>query len=204
MRPSACCRFGGCAATSSSPPPWVPSPWTCTGVVAVDVGAAAGGFTTALLRAGARRVYAVDTGYGQLRARLRADPRVACLERTNVDALGPQLVPGVVDLVTMDLSYTSIAAAVRPLGALHLATGARLIALVKPTFELAAGTVVLDRPRVEAAIAMACGAIEAAGWRCDAITLPSRQVAATARSRRSSWRACEPVPVGSARCRRRT
>ena len=44
--------------------------------------------------------------------------------------------------------------------------------LVKPTFELAAGTVVLDRPRVEAAIAMACGAIEAAGWRCDAITLP--------------------------------
>jgi 23S rRNA (cytidine1920-2'-O)/16S rRNA (cytidine1409-2'-O)-methyltransferase len=143
-----------------------------TGVIAVDVGAAAGGFTTALLRAGARRVYAVDTGYGQLRGSLRADPRVVSLERTNVDALRSDVVSDVVDVVTMDLSYTSIAAAIESLDALRLAVGARLIALVKPTFELSAGRVVLDRARVDAAIALASEAIEAAGWRCDAITLP--------------------------------
>jgi 23S rRNA (cytidine1920-2'-O)/16S rRNA (cytidine1409-2'-O)-methyltransferase len=143
-----------------------------SGGVAVDVGAAAGGFTIALLRAGARRVYAVDTGYGQLRGSLRVDPRVVNLERTNVAALGLDLVPDVVDVVTMDLSYTSIAAAVGPLGGLRLAAGARLVALVKPTFELAAARVVLDRARVESAIALASTAIESSGWRCDAITLP--------------------------------
>jgi len=117
-------------------------------------------------------VYAVDTGYGQLRGSLRVDPRVVDLERTNVASLGPDLVPDVVDVVTMDLSYTSIADAIRPLDGLRLAAGARLVALVKPTFELAAATVVLDRARVDAAIALASKAIEAAGWRCDAITIP--------------------------------
>jgi 23S rRNA (cytidine1920-2'-O)/16S rRNA (cytidine1409-2'-O)-methyltransferase len=79
------------------------------GQVVVDVGAAAGGFTTALLRAGARRVYAVDTGYGQLLGSLRLDHRVVNLERTNVAALDVKVVPDTVDLVTMDLSYTKIA-----------------------------------------------------------------------------------------------
>jgi len=103
---------------------------------------------------------------------LRVDPRVVSLERTNVDALGPGLVPDVVDLVTMDLSYTSIASAIGSLDALRLAVGARLVALVKPTFELAAGSLVSDRADVDAAIALAGAAMEAAGWRCDAITVP--------------------------------
>src|SRR5205085_2625729 len=79
--------------------------------VAVDVGASTGGFTTVLLEAGAARVYAVDAGYGQLLGSLRADPRVINLERVNVADLGPALVPDTVDMITVDLSYLSLAEA---------------------------------------------------------------------------------------------
>jgi 23S rRNA (cytidine1920-2'-O)/16S rRNA (cytidine1409-2'-O)-methyltransferase len=82
------------------------------GRVALDLGAAAGGFTRALLGAGATRVYAVDVGYGQLRGALRQDPAVVNLERTNVADLGPDLVPEPVSVVTADLSYGSLARAV--------------------------------------------------------------------------------------------
>jgi 23S rRNA (cytidine1920-2'-O)/16S rRNA (cytidine1409-2'-O)-methyltransferase len=140
--------------------------------VAVDVGAAAGGFTTALLRAGARRVYAVDTGYGQLVGTLRADPRVINLERVNVAALTATMVPDVVDLVTVDLSYTSIADAITSFEQLRLAPNARLVALVKPTFELAAAEVVVDAGRVTAAITSAIDSVERAGWHTIATTLP--------------------------------
>jgi 23S rRNA (cytidine1920-2'-O)/16S rRNA (cytidine1409-2'-O)-methyltransferase len=143
------------------------------GHVVVDVGAAAGGFTTAALRAGARRVYAVDTGYGQLRGSLRLDDRVVNLERTNVSTLDVNVVPDVVDLVTMDLSYTKIADAVTALDALRIARTARLLALVKPTFELARTTVVLDRHGVAAAIEAAVRSVEHAGWHGEAITLPA-------------------------------
>lgn len=143
------------------------------GQVVVDVGAAAGGFTIALLRAGARRVYAVDTGYGQLLGSLRVDPRVVNLERTNVSDLDATVVPDVVDLVTMDLSYTSIADAITALDALQGADASRLVALVKPTFELARSRVVLDRQGVEAAIDTAVRSVEDAGWHCEAITLPA-------------------------------
>jgi FtsJ-like methyltransferase len=73
------------------------------GVVALDLGAAAGGFTQALLDAGAARVYAVDAGAGQLRSWPRADPRVINLERTNLAQLGPHLISEPVNLITMDL-----------------------------------------------------------------------------------------------------
>src|SRR5215470_10833951 len=82
------------------------------GAVALDLGAAAGGFTQALLDAGASRVYAVDVGAGQLRGWLRADPRVINLERTNLARLDPHLIAEPADLVTMDLSYLSIAEAI--------------------------------------------------------------------------------------------
>jgi 23S rRNA (cytidine1920-2'-O)/16S rRNA (cytidine1409-2'-O)-methyltransferase len=143
------------------------------GAVAVDVGAAAGGFTTALLRAGALRVYAVDVGYGQLLGALRADLRVVNLERTDVAELDVHVVPDAVDVLTVDLSYTSIAEAVGSLHGLRYAPHARLIALVKPTFELAAGHVVLDRDGVRNAVAAAVRSLDNAGWTCQATTLPT-------------------------------
>jgi 23S rRNA (cytidine1920-2'-O)/16S rRNA (cytidine1409-2'-O)-methyltransferase len=144
-----------------------------SGAVAVDVGAAAGGFTAALLGRGAARVYAVDVGHGQLRAALRLDPRVVALERTNVAALDHLLVPEPVDLVTMDLSYLAVAAAVPSLGRLRLSCGAALVALVKPTFELRAPSLVIDVGQVRAAIGAAAAAIDAAGWTPVACTLPA-------------------------------
>ncbi len=86
------------------------------GAVALDLGAAAGGFTQALLDAGAARVYAVDAGTGQLRGWLRADPRVINLERTNLAQLSPHLISEPVDLVTMDLSYLAVADTIGQIG----------------------------------------------------------------------------------------
>jgi 23S rRNA (cytidine1920-2'-O)/16S rRNA (cytidine1409-2'-O)-methyltransferase len=144
-----------------------------SGVVAVDVGAAAGGFTTALLSAGARRVYAVDTGYGQLLGSLRGDPRVVNLERTNVADLNGRIVPDAVGVVTVDLTYTPLAKAIGGLDALTLASPARLLALVKPTFELAAPRLVVDRRSVDTAIASAIRSIDRGGWIGEATTLPA-------------------------------
>jgi 23S rRNA (cytidine1920-2'-O)/16S rRNA (cytidine1409-2'-O)-methyltransferase len=134
------------------------------GRVAVDCGAAAGGFTRVLLDAGARRVYAVDAGHGQLRGFLRADPRVVVLERTNIGALNSRRVPDEVELVTMDLSYLAIALAAPQLRGLRIARGAELVALVKPQYELG-----LERPpRLHAdrrrAVAAAEDGVRAAGW----------------------------------------
>jgi len=144
-----------------------------TGAVAVDVGAAAGGFTTALLRRGAARVYAVDTGFGQLTGALRHDPRVVDLERTNVADLDRRTIPERVDVVTVDLSYTPVAAIVDPLATLDLSTDARLVALVKPTFELRADRLVTDPRAVRRAIDVAVRAVDARGWTVRATTLPT-------------------------------
>ena len=135
------------------------------GAVALDLGAAAGGFTQALLDAGATRVYAVDAGAGQLRGWLRADPRVINLERTNLARLGPHLIAEPADLVTMDLSYLSIAEAIGQVDRRLLAPSAQLIALVKPTFELRAATLASQPRQVTAAVGAAARALEAHGWR---------------------------------------
>jgi 23S rRNA (cytidine1920-2'-O)/16S rRNA (cytidine1409-2'-O)-methyltransferase len=134
------------------------------GAVALDLGAAAGGFTQALLDAGAARVYAVDAGAGQLRGWLRADPRVINLERTNLARLGPHLVSQPADLITMDLSYLAIAAAIGQLDRRILAHAAQLIALVKPTFELHAATLADQPQQVAAAVETAARALESHGW----------------------------------------
>ena len=78
------------------------------GRVALDLGAAAGGFTRVLLDAGAARVYAVDAGFGQLLGSLRQDPRVVVLERVNLGDLDASHVPEAIDLITIDLSYLSL------------------------------------------------------------------------------------------------
>jgi 23S rRNA (cytidine1920-2'-O)/16S rRNA (cytidine1409-2'-O)-methyltransferase len=137
---------------------------TVDGRVAVDLGAAAGGFTRVLLAVGARRVYAVDVGHGQLLGSLRRDARVVNLEATNLADLDVRLVPDVVELVTFDLSYLSLAAALPQLGRLFFAPDADLVALVKPTFELALPRPPTDPALLDAALAHARRGVEAAGW----------------------------------------
>jgi len=110
------------------------------GLVAMDVGASTGGFTDCLLRRGARRVYAVDVGYGQLAWRLRQDPRVVVLERTNVRYLEREQIPEPVDLATVDTSFISLTKVIpRVLG--FLSKNSRLLALIKPQFEVGRGLV---------------------------------------------------------------
>jgi 23S rRNA (cytidine1920-2'-O)/16S rRNA (cytidine1409-2'-O)-methyltransferase len=136
-----------------------------SGRIALDCGAAAGGFTRVLLDRGAARVYAVDAGFGQLRGELRQDPRVVNLERTNLGDLTPDLVPDAVDMVTFDLSYLSLTDAVGQLDRIRLADDADLVALVKPMFELALAEPPTDDDQALAsAVATARVGITAAGW----------------------------------------
>ena len=134
------------------------------GVVALDLGAAAGGFTQALLDAGAARVYAVDVGTGQLRGSLRVNPKVINLERTNLAQLDRQLIPEPAGLVTMDLSYLAVADAVGQIDRRLLAPGAQLIALIKPTFELHAAMLADQPQQVRAAVQAAAQALADHGW----------------------------------------
>lgn len=107
------------------------------GLTCADLGANVGGFTDCLLRAGAARVYAVDTGYGAFDWRLRNDPRVVVMERTNALRADPP--PGGVDLVVIDLGWTPQRAAI-PAALRWLApgVGGRIITLIKPHYEASA------------------------------------------------------------------
>jgi 23S rRNA (cytidine1920-2'-O)/16S rRNA (cytidine1409-2'-O)-methyltransferase len=135
------------------------------GRVALDLGAAAGGFTRVLLRAGAARVYAVDAGHGQLLGSLRQHRAVVNLERTNLGELSTALVPDPIDLVTADLSYISLARAIPQLdGRVTLTPSTELVALVKPMFELALPEPPTDQPSLAEAVDRAAAGIEAAGW----------------------------------------
>ncbi len=110
------------------------------GLIALDVGCSTGGFTDCLLQRGARRVYAVDVGYGQLDWRLRQDPRVVVLERHNIRYLPTSLVPDLINLAVVDVSFISLTL-VLPCVVRFLASGASVIALVKPQFEVGRGQV---------------------------------------------------------------
>ena len=101
-------------------------------VTAADFGASTGGFTDCLLQRGAKRVYAIDVGYGQLAVRLQEDPRVVVIDRTNVRNL--ELLPEPVDLVTVDVSFIGLHL-VLPAARRLLGEGGRILALVKPQFE---------------------------------------------------------------------
>ena len=135
------------------------------GRVALDLGAAAGGFTHALLAAGARRVYAVDVGYGQLLGSLRADVRVVNLERTNLADLTRVLIPDVIEIVTVDLSYLALARAAPQIEAVVIAVGADLVALVKPMYELRLARPPSDPDQRAKAVETATAAFEETGWR---------------------------------------
>lgn len=110
------------------------------GLICLDVGASTGGFTDCLLQKGAARVYAVDVGYGQLAWKLRQDPRVVVIERTNIRHLPPEAIPEPVDLVTIDVSFISLKIVI-PCVLAFMAAGARILALIKPQFEVGKGQV---------------------------------------------------------------
>jgi 23S rRNA (cytidine1920-2'-O)/16S rRNA (cytidine1409-2'-O)-methyltransferase len=104
------------------------------GAVALDIGASTGGFTEVLLDRGARRVYAVDVGHGQLAWKLRQDTRVVVLERRNARYLTRADIPESVDLISCDASFIGLAT-VLPASLALAAEKAQLVALVKPQFE---------------------------------------------------------------------
>jgi 23S rRNA (cytidine1920-2'-O)/16S rRNA (cytidine1409-2'-O)-methyltransferase len=134
----------------------------------IDLGASTGGFTDCLLQRGAVSVAAVDVGYGQLAHKLRTDPRVLVLERTNAKTLEPSQVGGLADLVVVDASFIGLGKLL-PAVARCLAAGGELVALVKPQFEVgreeaARSKGVVRDPEVRArAIAGAEDDVKAAG-----------------------------------------
>lgn len=103
--------------------------------VCLDVGASTGGFTDCLLQAGARRVYALDVGYGQLAWKLANDPRVVVMDRQNIRKLEPEQIPEPIDLAVADCAFVSLTKVLPHLPAL-LRSGADVVALVKPQFEV--------------------------------------------------------------------
>ncbi|MBE0558936.1 MAG: TlyA family RNA methyltransferase [Proteobacteria bacterium] len=105
------------------------------GLTALDVGASTGGFTDCLLQAGAARVFAVDVGYGQLAWKLRGDPRVVGIERTNIRTYDGAAIAGGIDIAVIDVSFISLKLVIPPVLKL-LKAGALLVALVKPQFEV--------------------------------------------------------------------
>ena len=122
------------------------------GQTALDVGASTGGFTDCLLQRGARHVYAVDVGHGQLHHRLRQDERVTVMEKVN--ARHPYELPDRVGLVVIDVSFISLNLVIPP-ALEHLRAGGHVVALVKPQFEAARehvgrGGIIRD-PKVHAA-----------------------------------------------------
>jgi 23S rRNA (cytidine1920-2'-O)/16S rRNA (cytidine1409-2'-O)-methyltransferase len=110
------------------------------GKVILDVGASTGGFTDCLLQHGAARVIAVDVGYGQLHWKLRQDPRVMVVERTNIRHLEPGALKEEIDGAVIDVSFISLKLAV-PAASRHLKDHAFIITLVKPQFEVGKGRV---------------------------------------------------------------
>ncbi len=104
------------------------------GKTAMDVGASTGGFTDCMLKHGAEKVYAVDVGYGQLDTKLRNDPRVILLERTNIRYLEREKIPDSIDIATVDVSFISLKT-VMPRILEFIKPGGEIIALIKPQFE---------------------------------------------------------------------
>lgn len=136
----------------------------------MDVGASTGGFTDCLLQNGARKVYAVDVGYGGLAWKLRKDPRVIVLERQNIRYLPKDLVPDPIDLITIDVIFISLKL-VLPAVKKFLGSNARLIALIKPNFEVAPKFVgkkgvVKDAQLHTQVVQMIQSAGEKEGWCC--------------------------------------
>jgi 23S rRNA (cytidine1920-2'-O)/16S rRNA (cytidine1409-2'-O)-methyltransferase len=141
---------------------------------ALDVGASTGGFTDCLLQRGAAAVVALDVGHGQLHPRIRSDPRVLVLERTNVRDTTPATIGGIVELVVVDVSFISLTAIIPVLVTL-CQPGAPMVLLVKPQFEAGRTEVsrgrgvitdpaIHDRVRDEVATALTTAGCDVLAW----------------------------------------
>ena len=102
--------------------------------VCMDIGASTGGFTDCMLQNGASKVYAVDVGYGQFAWKLRQDPRVVCMEKTNIRYVTPEDIADALDFASVDVSFISLTKVLEPAKEL-LKDGAEMVCLIKPQFE---------------------------------------------------------------------
>jgi 23S rRNA (cytidine1920-2'-O)/16S rRNA (cytidine1409-2'-O)-methyltransferase len=141
------------------------------GRVLLDVGASTGGFTDCLLQRGAKRVVAVDVGYGQFHWRLRQDPRVALLERTNIRNLAPGMIKEDLDGAVIDVSFISLKL-VLPVVSRLLKQNSFVVALVKPQFEVGKGQVgkggvVRDPALHQGVIEDLCAFFREVGWKVE-------------------------------------
>ena len=147
--------------------------WSVTGAVAMDVGSSTGGFTDVLLTNGAARVYAVDSGTNQLAWKIRQDPRVIVHEQTSARILTAAHIPDPVDLIVCDASFIGLAKVLeRPMT--FATPDARLMALIKPQFEVGRGQVgrggvVRDRALRQGACDAVVTWLEHAGWAVEGV-----------------------------------
>ena len=138
------------------------------GKTLMDVGASTGGFTDCLLQRGAEKVIAVDVGYGQLHWKIRQDPRVVVIEKTNIRYLGPEQIKVPIDGAVIDVSFISLKLVIPPVSHLLLEK-AFIVALIKPQFEVekdqvGKGGVVRDPSLREEVIANLSRFFKEAGW----------------------------------------
>ena len=110
------------------------------GCVCADIGASTGGFTDCMLQNGAKKVYAVDVGYGQLDWKLRSDERVVCMERTNARYIDSEQIPDELDFASIDVSFISLKIVLPAIQKLLKPTG-QVLCLIKPQFEAGRGQV---------------------------------------------------------------
>ncbi len=140
---------------------------SAAGKVAMDVGSSTGGFADCLLEHGAAKVYCIDVGYGQLAWKLRQDPRIVLIERTNIRYLEREKIPEPIDLVTIDVSFISLVKVV-PRVLEFLQPGGEMIALIKPQFEVGKGEVdkggvIKDAAKRQRAVVQVQEALESMG-----------------------------------------
>jgi 23S rRNA (cytidine1920-2'-O)/16S rRNA (cytidine1409-2'-O)-methyltransferase len=145
-----------------------------TGRVCFDVGASTGGFSEVLLQRGAKRIYAVDVGHGQLHASLQSRSEIVSLEKTDIRSLAPSRIVERPDLATVDVSFISLKLVLAAIGDLLQPTAA-MVALIKPQYEV-------GRSRVRKGIVRSASARAAA----------CKDIAALLRSQ--GWRVSEPMP----------
>jgi len=149
-------------------------PLNPSGMICADIGSSTGGFTDCLLQHGARQVYCVDVGYGLLAWKLRSDERVVVHERTNARYITHELIPKAIDLAVIDASFISLEPLLPPLLPLYGENPVRVLALVKPQFQLPReviekGGVVRDSALHQQALAMVEKFGAELGLRCEQI-----------------------------------